>query len=417
MRKSSSFLNGKKREELLDLLGTDLKKLVQGGMEQFVGETAQFMLNLLMQLEARELCGRWNSRPGNRRMTRWGTEKKATAIINGAKRQIERPRVRILRSPNGEVELESYKAMNRTELLDGPLMVAILSGVPARQYARIVSRGLEAKGVKRSAISRQAIESTKPLVDEFLRKRLDQHDLVVLILDGVHIGKKQVVCAMGIDMNGRKHPLGLHVGATENDIVCRDLIRDLVERGLSTSKEYLFVTDGSKALASAIRAAFGQNVAIQRCQEHKIRDVQAYLPVKLRAEFRAKLQAAYNQRTEGTALKRLDHIRLQLSIISENAVKSLTEGLYETLTLHRLGITGLLRKSLRTTNIIESAFSSVRRYMGTNNTFKNEAQLKLRATRSLLEAEKHFRTLRGARQLRKLRDALASRDQGEKEDV
>jgi transposase-like protein len=302
--------------------------------------------------------------------------------------------------------------MNRTELFDGPLMAAILSGVSARNYTRIVSRGLQAKGVKKSAISRKAIAATKPTVEQFRNRTLKEHDLVILIFDGVHVGKRQIVCCIGIDVNGRKHVLGLCVGATENEIVCRDLIRDLIKRGLSTQKDYLFVVDGSKALSGAIHAAFGQDVAIQRCQEHKIRDVQGYVPVKFRAEIRDKMQAAYNQKTEKQALKRLALIRSQLSLISENAVNALTEGMLETLTLHRLGITGLLRKSLRTTNIIESAFSSVRRYMGRVSKFEDEAQRELWLTRSLLEAERHFRTLRGCRQIRKLKAALEALGKG-----
>jgi transposase-like protein len=369
------------------------------------------MLELLMHAEAQELCGKWNSRPQKRELSRWGTERKATALIGGAKRQVDRPRVRILPGLEGEsneVQLQSYAAMNRTELLEGPLMAAILSGVSARNYTKIVSRGLRVKGVEKSAVSRRAIAATKPTVDEF-RKRAIDHDLVVLMFDGVHVGKRQIICCIGIDMNGKKHVLGLRVGATENEIVCRDLIRDLIERGLSTKKQYLFVVDGSKALIAAIRAAFGQDAAIQRCQEHKIRDVQGYIPVKFRAELRFKMQAAYNRKTEKQSLQSLALIRSQLSLLSENAVNALTEGMLETLTLHRLGITGLLRKSLRTTNIIESTFSSVRRYMGRVSNFKDEAQRELWVTRSILETERHFRSLRGCRQLRKLRGELEFR--------
>jgi transposase-like protein len=421
MHKSSSDRNkgvkvtAKQIQQLLDVLKPNIKSVVKEGVDQYIGDGTRFMLELLMHAEARELCGNWNSRPQGRELVRWGTEKKATAIVNGAKRQINRPRVRALRSPTGEnneVQLESYKVMNRTELFDGPLMAAILSGVSARNYTRIVSRGLQAKGVKKSAISRKAIAATKPTVEQFRNRTLKEHDLVILIFDGVHVGKRQIVCCIGIDVNGRKHVLGLCVGATENEIVCRDLIRDLIKRGLSTQKDYLFVVDGSKALSGAIHAAFGQDVAIQRCQEHKIRDVQGYVPVKFRAEIRDKMQAAYNQKTEKQALKRLALIRSQLSLISENAVNALTEGMLETLTLHRLGITGLLRKSLRTTNIIESAFSSVRRYMGRVSKFEDEAQRELWLTRSLLEAERHFRTLRGCRQIRKLKAALEALGKG-----
>jgi putative transposase len=418
MRKSSTFDNAgvkvtaKQREQLLDVLKPNIKAIVKEGVDHYIGNGTRFMLELLMHAEAQELCGRWNSRPQKRDLQRWGVEKKATAIIDGAKRRVERPRIRAVRNmsdADSEVQLETYKVMNRTELLDGPLVAAILSGVSARRYAQIVSRGLEAKGIKRSTISRKAIAATKPTVDQFRQRRLDQFDFVALILDGVHVGKHQTIVCVGITIDGKKHVLGLRTGATENEVVCRDLIRDLIERGLSISKEYLFVVDGSGALIKAIRAAFGQDVAIQRCQEHKIRDIQAYVPVKFRAELRDKLQAAYNQKTEKKALKRLDLIRCQLSLISENAVNALTEGLHETLTLHRLGITGFLRKSLRTTNIIESAFSSVRRYMGRVSNFKNEAQIELWIIRSIVEAERHFRTLRGNRQLKKLRVSLELR--------
>jgi len=424
MRKSSMFGNSgvkvtaKQREELLDVLKPNLKAIVKEGMEQYIGGGARFMLELLMAAEAQELCGRWNSRSGKRELVRWGSEKKATALIGGAKRQVERPRVRLLRSMNeesGEVQLESYKAMNRAELMDGPLTATILAGVSARQYARIVMQGLEAGGIRKSTISRKAIAATKPTVDQFRKQRLDEHDHVVLLIDGIHIGKKQMLVCVGIDMSGRKHVLGFRPGATENEIVCRDLIREMIERGLNAEKDYLFVVDGSKALVNAIRAAFGQQVAIQRCQEHKIRDVQAYVPVKMRAEVRAKMQAAYNQKSEQRAYERLMKLRSQLWLVSENAVNALTEGLQETLTVHRLGITGHLRQSLRTTNIMESAFSSVRRYMGRVSKFRDEAQMELWLGRSILEAERHFRSLRGSRQLRKLRQNLQNNtNQGNK---
>ncbi len=416
MTKSSNLNNEgvkrftvEQREKLLEILEPlQLTNVITDGVNDYIGTGTRLMLELLMHAEAERLCGKWHEHDNEREFVRWGTEQ-GKAFIHGAKRSLERPRIRVARNLNGkggEVQLEMYKAMNRIELLDGPLVAAILAGVSARKYASIVSRGLEAKGVSKSTISRKAIATTKPLVEEFRRSRLDKLDIVVLLFDGIHVAKKQMIACVGIDMNGKKHVLGLRVGATENDIVCRDLIRDMKERGLPTDKKYLFVIDGSKALANTIRAAFGQDVAIQRCQEHKIRDVQGYLPKKQRSEMRKKLQAAYNQTSEKAAWKRICKIRDELSIVSENAVNSLTEGLYETLTVHRLGITGLLRKSLRTTNIMESAFSSVRRYMGRVSNFRDEAQIELWITRSILEAERHFRTLRGYRQLRKLRENL-----------
>jgi transposase-like protein len=399
----------KQRERLLEILEPlELKNVITDGINDYIGSGTRLMLELLLHAEAEKLCGKWHEHDQERLFVRWGNEK-GKALIDGAKREIERPRVRVARNlseSGGEVQLEMYKVMNSNELLDNALVATILAGVSARKYQSILARGLEAKGVSKSTVSRKAIAKTKPMVDEFRQSRLDKQDFVVLLFDGIHVARKQMIACVGIDMNGRKHVLGLRVGATENDIVCRDLIREMKERGLPSDKKYLFVIDGSKALANTIRAAFGQEVAIQRCQEHKIRDVQGYLPKKMRAETRKKIQAAYNQTSEKAAWKRLDKIRSELANISENAVNSLTEGLYETLTVHRLGITGLLRKSLRTTNIMESAFSSVRRYMGRVSRFRDEAQIELWITRSILEAERHFRTLRGCRHLRKLRENL-----------
>jgi putative transposase len=414
MDKSSTFsdtgvkLNPRQREKLLEILKPlELQHVIQDGVNQYIGSGTRMLLELLLHAEAQELCGKWYSRDQKRSYVRWGTER-GTAIMNGVKGRVERPRIRPLRNmtENGELKLETYKAMNRVELLEGPLMAAILSGVSARRYASIVSRGLKAKGVSRSAISRKAIAATKPLVDEFLKRKVDAVDPVVLLFDGIHIAKKQMIVCIGIDNSGRKHVLGMKIGATERDIVCRDLIRDLIERGLKPDGHYLFVVDGSKALAAAIRAAFGQDVAIQRCQEHKIRDVQAYVPAQMRPVIRHSMQAAFNERTEKKAFERLAIIRSALWRVSEAAVNSLTEGMYETLTIHRLGVTGLLRKSLRTTNIIESAFSSVRRYMGRVTKFEDEAQIDRWVIRSLIEAERHFRPVQGCRQLAKLRYRL-----------
>lgn len=339
---------------------------------------------------------------------RWGSEK-GTAFVDGTKIEIERPRVRILRglvSGRKELKLETYEAMNRSDLIDGPLTAAILNGVTTRAYAKLLKKCVEAKGVKRSSVSRRTIASTKPIVDEFLKQRLDHINPTIMLIDGVNVRGRQALACIAIDSAGRKHVIGVRLGTTENQILCRDLIRDLTERGIDPAGDYLFVIDGSKALAGAIRAAFGQDVHIQRCQEHKIRDVQAYLSPKLRRSYRQKLQAAYSQKTEKAALNQLNKIRGELSLISEKAANALTEGMLETLTVHRLGVTGLLRKSLRTTNIVESIFASVRRYMGRVSRFRSDEQRDLWLVRSLLEAQRNLRTLDGYRQIADLKKKL-----------
>lgn len=397
-------------EELVRLLAPDFKEIIRAGVNDYVADATRVVLEALMHSEVWQRCGAPYSRE-QRDLVRWGTEE-GTAVVEGSKTEVQRPRVRRADNRNGtggEVQLETYQAMNERELIEKPLMARILAGVSTRRYESIIEPALRSKGISKSSISRAAIRATKPTVDQFLQRDITTIAPLVMLFDGISLGGRQMIVCIGIDLNGRKHLLGVRLGATENDIVCRDLIRDMIERGLSTESKYLFVVDGSKALIQAIRAAFGQDAAVQRCQEHKIRDVQGYVPVKLRKEIRRKLEAAYYQKTEKAASQRLEKLRRELLVIAgEKAANALVEGLPETLTLHRLGITGLLRKSLRTTNIIESAFASARRYMGNVSRYRNEEQIDRWAIRSLVEAERHFRTVQGARQLAQLKQALDS---------
>jgi putative transposase len=238
------------------------------------------------------------------------------------------------------------------------------------------------------------------------QRQLSDLKLVAIFIDGIRIGKRQVIVSIGVGLNGKKQVIGLRAGATETETVCRDLIRDLKERGLSEKSKYLFVVDGSKALSAAIRAAFGNDTAIQRCLEHKIRDVEAYVPFKQRKTIRARLRAAWNQPTEKQALNRLNQVRSTLQGISETAANSLLEGMTETVTLHRLKITGQLKESLRTTNVIESAFSAVRRLTARATRFRTEEAILSWLTRGLVTAEKNFRPVRGYRQLTDLKKRL-----------
>jgi putative transposase len=401
-------LDFNQKQKILGMLGLDVNEIVREGVETVIASGTRVLLEALMQAEVEQRCGEKHTRGAARECVRWGSER-GTAKIGGGTTTVHRPRIRMLRTV-GEAQLETYKAMNTAELIDRHLFATVLAGVSTRRYASIVSQGLEMKGVSRSSVSRKMIVATKPLVDEFLKRRIDAVEPVVLIFDGIHVAKRQLIACIGIDNDGRKQVLALKTGATENEIVCRDLIRDLIERGLKSDALYLFVIDGSKALVAAIHAAFGPDVAIQRCQEHKIRDVQAYVPVGMRVQIRNKMQAAYGEKTEKNALARLCQLRSELGLVSEAAVTSLTEGMLQTVTVHRLAVKGLLRDSLRTTNIIESAFSSVRRYMGRVTRFRTEADRERWVIRSLIETERHFRTIKGCRQLTKLRKKLETYD-------
>ena len=399
-------VNSKQLQQILRDLNFDWKKAIKALPEDLYGEFTKFMVRLLMEAEVATKCGERYERAQNREFVRHGSQK-GSVVTHGGRESIVRPRVRKA-DQSEEMPLETYRTLNRKGGLEQHVLTAILSNVPTRQYAKLLERQLQKRGVSKSAVSRKALAVTKVKLEEFAKRRVDKVNLVALIVDGIHVARKHLIVCIGIDGAGRKHLLAVRLGATENFVVCRDMFADLVDRGLDPTKKYLFVIDGSKALSQTITAMFGDSSLIQRCQEHKIRDVEGYLPRKHRAHFRARLQAAFNQRSDREALKRLHTLRMELTLVSEAAANSLTEGMYEMLTLHRLGITGSLRRSLRTTNIIESAFSAARKRMRNPTRHRNEASIQAWTIRALLVAEKHFRILPGHRQIAKLQTKLTS---------
>lgn len=391
-------------EQFAKLLGPDFQNAIRRGVCDYLSEIGLAVMQALMQGEVDYWCGKKHSRKIDDQPVRWGKQKGIVQVRDG-KESVQRPRVRG-KNGEGEIDLETYAAFSNGRVLSDRTLAIIGAGVPIRQYESVVSKDLRKHGVSSSAVSRRVIIESKRALESFLARRWDRTKFVTLLFDGVRIGKAMVVACVGIDKSGTKYVLGWKLGSTENETVCRDLIRQLIDAGLNVEGDYLFVIDGAKALLAAIKAAFGSNVSIQRCQEHKIRDVEAYLPVKLRKVFRDKLHAAFNERTHKKASERLQTIRLQLLNISEPAANSLTEGLEQTLTLHKLGIHGGVRESLRTTNIIESSFSNLRRHTRNVTAWADSDQVNRWLATGLAKAEKSFRRLPGYRQLAKLQRKL-----------
>lgn len=408
MQRSSTVaglpVNKNQQQRLLELLNLDWQSAMERAPVDILAQFSKYLHSLLMEAEVRTKCGERYERNPEREFVRHGTQR-GSIVTHGGSEQIVRPRVRKA-DQSREEPLETYSAFtNRCGLAEHAL-AAILSNVPTRQYAKLLERGLQKRGVSKSSVSRKALAATKEQLNQFLSRRLEKLNLVALFVDGIHVARRHLIVCIGVDTSGRKHLVAVRLGATENFVVCRDLFSEMVDRGLDPTRQYLFIVDGSKALNQIIKAMFGDDAFIQRCQEHKIRDVQGYVPHKLRSALRSQMQAAYNEKTEKSALKRLHDIRNQLSLISEAAANSLTEGLLETLELHRLGVTGALRTSLRTTNIIEAAFSAARKRMVNPTRHRNEASIHTWTTRALLVAEKHFRILPGHRQIAKLQRKL-----------
>lgn len=402
--RQAGYVNSISFDELKAVLGENFEDAIRTGLQGLFSEIGLKLAEAIIEGEVQNLCGPKHSRKEDGQAVRWGSQR-GTITVRGVKEGIKKPRVRTVDGKE-EIDLETYSALNSTNALNDELIAKVSSGVSTREFAKTISKHLKATGISKSSVSRKVIENSQKALEGFNQRRWDKAHFVALLFDGISLGETHVVVAVGIDRAGRKHILGWQLGSTEHEVVCRDLIRKLIECGLNPDGAYLFVIDGSKALRKAIRLVFGNHSVIQRCQEHKIRDVEGYLPYSLRKTFRIKLQTAFNQTTYKKAALRLQKLRNELLNISEPAANSLTEGLEELLTLHKLGINGGVRESLRTTNIIESAFARVRANARHISNWTDTAQVERWLGLIAPKVEKGFRRLPGFRQLAKLGKAV-----------
>ncbi len=282
----------------------------------------------------------------------------------------------------------------------------MIRGISTRRYEEGVSKFLEGYGTSSSSVSRRMIAATAQKIKEMFERRLEELELAVLMIDGIHIGDYTVVIALGIDTKGIKHVLGVWEGSAENTTIAKGLLENLIDRGLHTEQLYLVVMDGSKALRRAVIDILGTDTHVQRCTVHKKRNVLSYLPKNLQGVVSRRMTEAYSMNDAVKAKERLLSIAQDLEQEHSSAAKSLREGLDETLTLHRLNLPLALRKSLQSTNLIESLNSVVRQKERNVKYWKTEEQVTRWVCAGVLEAEKGFRRIKGYGALPILIDAL-----------
>src|SRR3954447_19263413 len=366
----------------------------------------------MMERDAAELCGPRYGREDGRRGHRWG-QAAGKLGFHGGKMPIERPRVR---TRNGrELALPSWEAAQAEDWLGRWAMNLMLINVSTRRFGRAVRLpegdipAPPGAGVSKSAASRRFVALSAERMREWMAADLSKLDLLVIQIDGVHIGEDlTLLAAIGIDGDGVKHPLGLLEGATENAAVVQALLDNLIERGLDPTICRLFIIDGSKALAKAIRRSFGRHTPIQRCQIHKARNIMERLSPALHASVRRALRQAWELDDAAKAEKLIRNLAQRLERDAPGVSKSILEGLDEILTVSRLGLPAELRRSLACTNIIENMMGTVRRV--TRNVKRwSSPSMALRWTAAAMhEAKKGFRRLKAFRQLPVLRAALAA---------
>lgn len=336
----------------------------------------------------------------------WHGRERGTVCLKERKLRVERPRLRKKgQGEDGEVPIPAYEAMRREEALGSRMLEILLRGVSTRQYRAVLPEMAETVGVSRSSVSREAIEASEEELKRLCERRLDELNLLVIYLDGVIFGDHHVLVAVGVDEAGTKHVLGLAEGASENQVVAQGVLEDLVRRGVKLDRKYLFVIDGSKALRAAIDAVFGRKHPVQRCRNHKIKNVMGYLPEDLKDQTKALLRAAFRL-PEKEGMAKLEKQAEWFEREYPSAAASLREGLAEMFTVNRLGLSPSLSRCLVSTNVIESPHSGVR--LRTRKICRwRDGKMVLRwAAAALLMTEQNFRKIMGYRELWMLKAAL-----------
>jgi transposase-like protein len=369
------------------------------------------VLDELFEAEVGRLAGAKGKHDADRRAYRHGHEPRQVTL-GGRRVQVNKPRVRSV--DDEEIELRTFRTFAKRDLLNEAALGRMLAGLSTRRY----SAGLEpvgkveARATSKSAISHRFIQGTEQKLAELFGRDLSQLDLVAIFIDGVEIAEHCVVVALGIDAEGRKHPLGLWEGTTENKTVCNALFGNLIERGLHVEQPRLFVIDGGKAIRAAVLSTFGTYAVIHRCREHKRRNVLEHLPQAERMFVSRKLNKAWSEPDARRAEAQLRALAKQLETKHPGAAASLLEGLEETLTVTRLGLSGSLLDTFKSTNPIESMISIARDVTGNVKRWKNGKMIVRWMAAGLLDAEKRFRRVKGYRDMPMLRVALRRHHQG-----
>lgn len=381
----------------------DLQEVIKMGLQDFMFEVGMIAVQQAMEAEVLTLAGPRYERNVEKTANRWG-EQQGFAYVNGQKVNIKKPRVvRKSGRKHEEVELQTYSAFSKPDAMNEAVMAKVLAGVSMRDYEGTVDEVLDGHGISRSAISRRAVKQTGKQLEEFYNRRFEAHEFVAIMIDGIGIAGVDNVVALGVDVWGKKQVLGIRQGASETTQVCLELLEDLVERGLPVDGDYLFVIDGAKALSKAIKKVFGQNAVIQRCHVHKRRNVWDKLPKEHQTRIDKRLAAAYGMNELNEARKAVEAVFDELVELNEPAASSLAEGMEETLTVHKLGLKGDLKRIFSSTNSIESMFSMSRRYKRNVKKWnKKTNHIERTLVMTLVEAEKRFRRVRGYRELKDL---------------
>jgi len=388
--------------------------------EEYEGEPVSVRLEMiraliplgLMHLEEeleREVtawAGAWYSREGGvPGLARYGSNP-GSVRVGGQRVGMRIPRVRDVWADR-EVPLRTLEGLRGKGEVNEGLFKKVLYGLSCRRYEEAAEAIPGAIGLSASTVSREFIQASAQKLQEFQQRRLERYDIVTIFLDGKTFGEDVLVIALGVTLGGEKVFLGFVQTGTENEASLSHFLGTLLERGLSVDRGVLVVIDGGKGLRKAVGQVWGGRALVQRCQWHKRENVVKHLAKSEQGRWRRRLQEAYERPTYPEAKSALMQAHAELAERKVSAAASLEEGLEETLTLHRLGVFGLLGPSLKTTNCLESVMSQVEQLCAKVDCWKNSMQKHRWLATSLLAMEPRLNRIRGANHLSELRSALA----------
>ena len=388
-----------------------LRTLVRENLREFVISAGARALAEVLEEERTQIVGPRYAHLPNRQAQRTGSAP-GELVMGGRRVQVRRPRARTL--DGQEVQLPSWTTFAGEDPLAERAVEQMLIGVSTRRYARSLEplpADLPSRGTSRSAVSRRFVAATERQMAEWLGRELGTLDLAVLMIDGVVIDAHVMLVALGIDVDGTKHVLGVREGATENAAACTALIVDLRERGMRTDRAVLAVLDGAKALARAVTNVFGERAIIQRCQAHKTRNVLDQLPDEMKPSVRQGLREAYAASDADRARTMLTNLARRLRNDHPGAASSLEEGLDETIAVKRLRLPKKLERQLSTTNAIENLMGSIRRLSDRVKRWRGGKMIMRWTVAAVADAATRFRRITGAREgMTQLMRALTQHD-------
>ena len=397
-------------QEILSQLQLPLSELIRQTLLDTVITSGTIQAIEMLRSQQEALCGPRYKQVADRKAHRHGST--AGSLVMGGRRvTLPRPRVRSV--AGREVELPAWTQWSREDPLEQRALQQMILGVSTRGYSDSLEKlpvEVPERGKSRSAVSRRFVEGTRRRLVKLQRRDLSKLSLAVLMIDGIHFEDHVVLVALGFENDGKKHVLGLWEGATENSRACKALLENLASRGLQTNRSMLIVLDGAKALHKACRDVFGDRAFIQRCQEHKKRNVADHLPESMRPGVRRAMNQAYECRDAKRAKRQLEALAARLESEHPGAAASLREGLDDTLTVIKLNLPERLQLSLRTTNPIDNLIGSVRKVSRRVKRWRGGRMMLRWCGAAVLDAEQRFRRIRGYREMPKLIAALRARD-------